>query len=102
MRQAGRHLPEYRELREKTDFLGVCKTPELACEVTLQPIRRYGFDASIVFSDILIVPEAMGMNLSFGPGMGPQLDPPIRSADDAAKLAVFDPSDKTPFVADAV
>jgi uroporphyrinogen decarboxylase len=102
MRQAGRHLPEYRAVREKTDFLGLCKTPELACEVTLQPIRRYGFDASIVFSDILIVPEAMGMNLSFGPGMGPMLDPPIRTAEDANKLAVFDPSDKTQFVADAV
>lgn len=102
MRQAGRYLPEYREIRAKTDFLGLCKTPELACEVTLQPIRRYAFDASIVFSDILIVPEAMGMQLTFGPGEGPRLDPPIRSEADVRRLAVFDPTDKTPFVMEAV
>ncbi len=102
MRQAGRYLPEYRAVRAKTDFLGLCKTPELACEVTLQPIRRYGFDASIVFSDILIVPEAMGMQLTFGPGEGPRLSPPIRSADDVKRLAVFDPIDRTPFVMDTV
>jgi uroporphyrinogen decarboxylase len=102
MRQAGRFLPEYREVRAKTDFLGLCKTPELACEVTLQPIRRFGFDASIVFSDILIVPEAMGMNLTFGPGEGPRLNPPIRTMADVDKLARFDPLEKTRFVRDAV
>jgi uroporphyrinogen decarboxylase len=102
MRQAGRYLPEYREVRANREFLEVCKTPELACEVTLQPIRRYGFDASIVFSDILTVPEAMGQTLTFGKGMGPRLDAPVRTADDVKKLAVFDPTDKTRYVADAV
>ena len=102
MRQAGRYLPEYREVRAKTDFLTLCKTPELACEVTLQPIRRFGFDASIVFSDILIVPEAMGMELTFGPGEGPRLNPPIRSADAVQRLALFDPLDRTPFVMETI
>lgn len=102
MRQAGRYLPEYREVRAKTDFLTLCKTPELACEVTLQPIRRFGFDASIVFSDILIVPEAMGMELSFGPGEGPRLAPALRSAADVERLATFDPTERTPFVAETV
>lgn len=102
MRQAGRYLPEYRAIRSQTSFLGLCKNPDLAAEVTLQPIRRFGFDASIVFSDILIVPEAMGMQLSFGAGEGPKLEPPVRSMDDVKKLAHFDPLDKTKFVVDTV
>ena len=102
MRQAGRYLPEYREVRAKTDFLTLCKTPELACEVTLQPIRRYRFDASIVFSDILVVPEAMGMRLSFGAGEGPKLDPPIRSGADVDRLAVVEPEEKLGYVLEAV
>lgn len=102
MRQAGRYLPEYLEVRAKHEFLEVCKTPELACEVTLQPIRRYGFDASIVFSDILVVPEAMGMDLTFGKGMGPQLGNPIRSMDDVNKLDRFDPSERLGYVMGAV
>jgi len=102
MRQAGRYLPEYREIRANREFLEVCKTPELACEVTLQPIERFGFDASIIFSDILTVPEAMGQTLTFGAGMGPNLDPPVRTAADVARLAVFDPTDKTRYVQDAV
>lgn len=86
MRQAGRYLPEYRELRAKAgSFLDLCYSPEFATEVTLQPIRRYGFDASILFSDILVVPHALGQHLEFVEGEGPRLDP-ITSGADLAKL----------------
>src|SRR5205085_4097811 len=78
MRQAGRYLPEYRALRaEKGGFLELATDPEAAAEVTLQPIRRFGFDGAILFSDILMVPWALGQDLSFGPGEGPRLDPPL-------------------------
>ena len=88
MRQAGRYLPEYRELRKQAgDFIALCTTPTLAAEVTLQPIRRYGFDAAILFSDILMVPWALGQSLAFREGEGPVL-PPIR---DGAALARLDP-----------
>jgi uroporphyrinogen decarboxylase len=83
MRQAGRYLPEYRELRAKAgSFLNLCFTPELATEVTLQPIRRFGFDAAILFSDILVIPHALGRTVTFEAGEGPRLEP----LDDAAKL----------------
>ncbi|HMN38243.1 MAG TPA: uroporphyrinogen decarboxylase [Hyphomicrobium sp.] len=89
MRQAGRYLPEYRETRAKAGgFLKLCYTPELAAEVTLQPIRRYGFDAAILFSDILVVPDALGQKVSFVEGEGPRLDP-IRNVNDLRRL---DPS----------
>src|SRR5690242_12940752 len=78
MRQAGRYLPEYRELRaQKGGFLELATDPEFAAEVTLQPIRRFGFDGAILFSDILVIPWALGQDLSFGPGEGPRLDPPL-------------------------
>jgi uroporphyrinogen decarboxylase len=89
MRQAGRYLPEYREVRAQAgDFIALCTTPELAAEVTLQPIRRYGFDAAILFSDILMLPWALGQGLRFAEGEGPLLDP-IR---DASGLDALDPA----------
>ena len=86
MRQAGRYLPEYRELRAKAPtFLDFCYTPRLAVEATLQPIRRFGFDAAILFSDILVIPDALGQTVSFESGEGPRLDP-IGDAEGLAKL----------------
>src|SRR5271163_1814669 len=85
MRQAGRYLPEYRELRTKAPtFLDFCYTPALAVEATLQPIRRFGFDAAILFSDILVIPDALGQSVSFESGEGPRLKPIETSADLAA------------------
>ena len=87
MRQAGRYLPEYRETRKRAGgFLNLVKTPELACEVALQPIARFGLDAAIVFSDILTIPDAMGLGLSFEEGSGPKLARPVRDERDAKRL----------------
>ena len=92
MRQAGRYLPEYRAIRAKHDFLTMCKTPELAAEVTIQPVDIIGVDAAIIFSDILVIPEAMGMHLEINEGKGPVFTSPIKSKDDVAKLKYPDPS----------
>jgi len=103
MRQAGRYLPEYRASRAKAgDFLTLCQTPELACEVTLQPIDRYPLDAAILFSDILTIPHAMGLGLKFETGEGPVIEKPIRSAADVASLYRPDPAHELRYVMDAV
>ena len=101
MRQAGRYLPQYRAVREKVSFLELCKTPELACEVTLQPIDEFGFDAAILFCDILIPLEAMGLPVEFA-DKGPILTKTVTDRASAAALAVPDPSAEMPFVLDAV
>ena len=102
MRQAGRYLPEYRAVREKSDFLTMCKTPELATEVTLQPIDLIGVDAAIIFSDILVIPEAMGMHLEMHEGKGPIFPKPVRTENDAKELKVIDPVVDLKYVLDAV
>lgn len=102
MRQAGRYLPEYRAVREKADFLTMCKTPELASEVTIQPIDLIGTDAAIIFSDILVIPEAMGMHLEMHEGKGPIFPNPIRNENDAKQLKELDPYTDLKYVLDAV
>jgi uroporphyrinogen decarboxylase len=103
MRQAGRYLPEYREVRAQAgDFMTLCTTPEMACEVTLQPLRRYDLDASIIFSDILTIPDAMGLGLHFVTGEGPKFNKVIQSAADIANLAVPDMEQELGYVMDAI
>jgi uroporphyrinogen decarboxylase len=102
MRQAGRALPEYRKLKERRSFIELVKTPELAAEVTLQPIRRFGFDAAILFSDILVVPEALGQPYRFRDGGGIEMDFSIRTAEDIARLDCARVVDRLAYVADAL
>lgn len=103
MRQAGRYLPEYNATRKQAgDFMGLCKNPELACEVTMQPIDRYGLDAAILFSDILTIPDAMGLGLYFVQGEGPRFKKKLESESDIAALGRLDPTVELRYVADAV
>lgn len=103
MRQAGRYLPEYRECRGKAgDFMALCTNPDLACEVTLQPLERYPLDAAILFSDILTIPDAMGLGLYFETGEGPRFRKPVRTEADINKLSVIDPHQDLPYVINAV
>ncbi len=103
MRQAGRYMPEYRATRARAgSFMNLCTTPELACEVTLQPIDAYALDAAILFSDILTIPDAMGLGLYFSEGEGPRFKKPVRSEDDVKQLYVPDISTHLRYVTDAV
>ncbi len=100
MRQAGRYMPEYRELRRRVDFVTLCKTPELAAEATLQPIDRLGVDAAILFSDILVPAESMGFEVAFNPG--PVLDRAVRSAADVERVRVVEGDEVAPYVYEAI
>jgi uroporphyrinogen decarboxylase len=103
MRQAGRYLPEYRKTRaEAGSFMDLCQTPELACEVTLQPLRRFSLDAAIIFSDILTIPDVMGLKLFFVTGEGPKFEHPVRSAQDIRKLPSPDVNESLRYVMDAI
>ena len=103
MRQAGRYLPEYRELRATAgDFMSLCRNAEFACEVTIQPLRRFKLDAAILFSDILTIPDAMGLGLYFETGEGPKFTNPITCKADIEKIAIPDPEDELGYVMNAV
>ncbi|MBF0457647.1 MAG: uroporphyrinogen decarboxylase [Nitrospirae bacterium] len=102
MRQAGRFLPEYRKIRAKVDFLTLCKTPELAAEVTMQPVDILGVDAAILFSDILIPIEKMGLKLKFYEKKGPKFSNPIRTQKDADKLKIINPDEDIPYVLETI
>jgi uroporphyrinogen decarboxylase len=102
MRQAGRSLPEYRALREKHSILEICRTPELAVEVTQQPVRRLGVDAAILFSDIVVPLTAMGVDVEISPGVGPIVAEPIRSVADVDRLRPLEPEAGTPYVIETV
>ncbi|MES2664430.1 MAG: uroporphyrinogen decarboxylase [Pseudomonadota bacterium] len=103
MRQAGRYLPEYRQTRQKAgDFLQLCKNPELACEVTMQPLERFDLDAAILFSDILTIPDAMGLGLHFVEGEGPQFHRPLNTPEDFKKLSVPNIEETLGYVTQAV
>ncbi len=103
MRQAGRYLPEYREVRKQAgDFLSLCKNPELACLVTLQPLERFDLDAAIIFSDILTIPDAMGLGLTLEEGIGPRFNSPLRAATDIEKLPEVDVEAQLNYVMQAI
>lgn len=102
MRQAGRYLPEFMEVREKYDFFTRCQTPELASEITVQPIRRFGMDAAILFSDILVIPQAMNIEVQMKPNFGPYLPHPVRSEEDVDRTIVPDVNEALNYVMQAI
>ena len=102
MRQAGRYLPEFLEIKEKYDFFTRCQTPELASEITVQPIRRFGMDAAILFSDILVIPQAMQIEVQMKPDFGPYLPKPIRSQKDVDRVLVPDVNEELDYVMQAI
>mgnify|MGYP000394970193 CR=1 FL=1 len=102
MRQAGRYMSEYMVLRNKYDFLTMCKTPELACEVTLQPIDKLGVDAAILFADILLPLEGMGLDLTFAKNEGPVIANPVRNEKDVENIRILDAEEATPYVMEAI
>ncbi|MCZ6537332.1 MAG: uroporphyrinogen decarboxylase [Gammaproteobacteria bacterium] len=103
MRQAGRYLPEYREIRKAAGgFMDLCRNPELACKVTVQPLRRFQLDAAILFSDILTVPDAMGLGLYFEAGEGPRFERPVQTAADIKKIGIPDPDQDLGYVMQAI
>lgn len=102
MRQAGRYLPEFQEIKKKYDFFTRCQTPELASEITVQPIRRYGMDAAILFSDILVIPQAMGIEVEMKPNFGPYLPEPIRTSADVERVLVPDVKTELDYVYKAI
>lgn len=102
MRQAGRYMKEYRSIRRKYDFLTMCKTPEIAAEVTLQPIERLGVDAAIIFADILLPLEGMGIELTFAKNEGPVIHNPVRTREDIERLMVIEPLEEVSFVMEAI
>lgn len=102
MRQAGRYLPEFQEVRKEHDFFEVCQTPELACEVTMQPLRRFDLDASIIFSDILVIPQAFGMTVEMQPGVGPVFPEPLETPADMAKLTPDGAVSRLTYVGEAI
>src|SRR5881394_692331 len=102
MRQAGRYMSEYRSLRERYSLLDLCRTPDLATEVTLQPVRRIDVDAAILFSDLLLPLAPMGIKFDFVQGEGPAIEEPLRSEEDLARVRRFDPREGLEYVLDAV
>lgn len=102
MRQAGRYLPEYRKLRERYGFFERCQTPELACEITLQPVDNIGVDAAILFSDILVVPQAMGLEVQLVEHQGPLLPDPVKNAADLQRISIPDVQEKLGYVFEAI
>ena len=102
MRQAGRYLPEFIKIRKKYDFFTRCQTPELASEITVQPIRRYGMDAAILFCDILVIPQAMNIEVQMKPDFGPYIPNPIRNQKDLQNVIVPDVNESLGYVFDAI